>query len=852
MRSISRSPLKRYQKNERRSKWAIPLLLTFMIFSVLTVLSPPAFAVSLTVVLNPNEVTGSARFTVTYKDKNDIVTLGPNESGTTLDLNANSNYNISYSQVNDYREPATETIRLGKEDFTHNVSYEYLGGGEDIDVPDVTTWPIWPRTIINADVWEPYSFTSIGRDVVSWVTFDQLESNPGFFVSDFRVIVRTGELQYQRVSPNFSYSQDYWYDAGTTRKDYPSDLSGMIADLRSFSVFPTYVSGWMTQTIDEIPTTYPNQDFGSWLGFSEWMDFLRGEGATGFRLEDSGHAPPLTMWAEDNWLTFFVDKNSVPSAWLNNDGTEKVFIYLPTNQGILNCFKVSDDPAYPGATRVWSLTPFPAFKQAIYNQIYFVNSGESRYSRLTILDGPVYLHDVQDSNGAWKRILVGSTGLGTEQVNKIGPNWVKEGAPSPTDSPAISSDSPSRIFGIYAIDVTNPMNPIPLWSVTNINCDRSLDASVNRLDIAVQGVNDPDRAKYSAYQDVDFMTSRPLIGFTETPERVRTWHLLFVALGRDKRYRWINADPMTGEVITSGTFNGFNGEIVEAMPSEETYGYNFEDWYPSRILAAYPGEGGLPVLSDVYIYLSNGTFYFWDLNRYDWRNVDSSAPVPQKIFNVYTNTAKQYPAPPLTDFDIAYIGGDTFLAATAPLDYPGWGSPHDTYGLLIVNLTRIQQDGTIDLNTQGAVGLGGDTKLRLMEDGVAMVQLQTGTGGGTKSYNFEELAASPMFANYYLYQAIYSSEATLSRLYTLDMGYVAGLTRGSGGRNPGLPDDAYFDDPDNAFAAMFIDSEGNLVILDADGNVVQVIEGVLDFSNMGTGTGSTGSTGVRTVYWKTM
>ena len=611
------------------------------------------------------------------------------------------------------------------------------------------------------------------------------------------------------------------------------------------------MENWMTLTENDVSQDYPNQDFdNSLFSFSGWMDFLRGE--AGFELEDSGHAPPIPMWAEDNWLTFFVDKNSVPSAWLNNDGTGKVFVFLPTNQGILNCFEVSDDPDYPGATRVWSVTPFPAFQQAVYNQVYYhYNSDE--FARLTLLDGPVYVHDVQDKNGNWKRILVGSTGLGTEQVNKTGSNWVAEGAPSPGDSPAITGDS--QLFGIYAIDVTDPMDPQPLWSISNINCIRAEDASVEELHVVSPGIN-LETANFGAYENVDFMTSKPLIGFTETPERVRTWHLLLVTIDKEGRYLWINADPMTGEIITSGLFTGFADEPVESLPVQAPdgglYGFNFEDWYPSRILAAYPGEGGLPVLSDVYIYLSNGTFYSWDLNRYDWSQPGIDAPVPEKIFNVYTNTAKQYPAPPLTDFDIAYIGGDTFLAATAPLDYPGWGSPHDTYGLLIVNLTRIQEDGTTSLNTQGAVGQGGDTKIRLMEDGVAMIQLQQGTGGGTKSYNFDELAASPLFANYYLFQAIYSTEATLSRLYTLDMGYVAGLTRGSGRGNPGLPDDAYIDDPDNAFAAMFIDSQGNLVILDADGNVVQVLEGVLDFSDMGSGTGSTGSTGVRTVYWKTM
>ncbi len=807
-----------------------------MIVVICLLLVTPSFAktVGITVIIYPEEVRSSARFIIEGQEY---------QSGEEALVEGKTNYVVSFSEVYGWRAPADAVVSVWQNDITYsgNTTYELLGDVSGLKINDISKWPLWPRQSENANVWEPYSFTSIGRDVVSWVTFEPMEGNSFFWLSDLRVIIRTGELDYSRVSPNFnSVGQTYKYIAENTMKAFPEVLGDIISDLREDAVIPSYMENWMTVTENDVSQDYPNQDFdNSWFSFSGWMDFLRGD--AGFKLEDSGHAPPLSMWAEDNWLTFFVDKNSVPSAWIDASGKGKVFIFLPTNQGILNCFEVSDDPDYPGVTRVWSLTPYPAFQQAVFNQVYYHQKSE-QFARLTLLDGPVYVHDVQDKNGNWKRILVGTTGLGTEQVNKIGTNWIAEGEPSPGGSPAITGDS--QVFGIYAIEVTDPLNPQPLWSVTNINSIRAGGASESRLDKVSPG----ETAKFDAYENVDFMTSKPLVGFTETPERARSWHLLLTTINKNGQYMWINADPMTGEIITTGTFNGFDGEIVETLPPESTYEYNFEDWYPSRILAAYPGEGGLPVLSDVYIYLSNGTFYSWDLNKYDWSQPGIDAPVPKKIFNVYTNTGHTYPAPPITDFDIAYIGGDTYLAATAPLDYPGWGSPHDTYGLLIVNLTRIQQKEITDLNTQGAQGQSGDTKLRLMEDGVAMVQLQTGQGGN--AYDFEQLAASPIFANYYLYQALYSTDATLSRLYTLDMGYIAGLIRGRG--NASLPDDAYIDDPNNAFAAMFIDSEGNLIILDAEGNVVRVIEDVLDFSDMGTGIGSTGSTGVRTVYWKTM
>ncbi|MDN5319326.1 MAG: hypothetical protein PWR00_1289 [Thermovirga sp.] len=786
----------------------------------------------ITVTIYPEEVRADARWYITLGDLK--------QSGETVKVNTSDEvyYTIYFKDdVAGYIPPSPITVIVNR-DETVAVSGTYTssGGSSEVSVFDVTNWPLWPRKTAQYNVWEPYSFTSIGRDVVSWVTFDPLEGNETFWLSNLYIMVQTETQDFKKATIDLDNTQQFYkyiIDSGAL-KDFPSSLSGIRSDLIDNAVVPEYVENWMTYQSED----YPNQDFdSSWFHYDNWLNFIKGD-VSGIELADSGHAPPLTMWAEDNWLTYFVDENSVPEKWVG-----KVYVYLPTNQGVLNCFEIDENEAANleegqnlTVERVWSIMPFPAFQQAIYHQVRYEN--DEAYSRMTILDGPVYVHDVEDSEGNWKRILVGTTGVGTKQVNKVGANWEKEGSPQPSSPPAVTDEG--RVFGIYAIDVTDPLNPIPLWSVTNMYAARDEGASLNQVIVKNAPGGNISAADYS---NISFMTSKPIIGFTEE-DGTRTWHLLLVAIDKENKYVWINADPLTGEVISSGNFT--DEEVAEELPSESTYLYNFEEWYPSRMLAAYPGNGGLPVLSDVYVYLSNGTFWKWDLNDPE-KSIEEK--VPQKLFTVYTNEGHTYPAPPITDFDIAYINGDTYLAATAPLDYPGIGQPHDAYGLLIVNLSYITSNGITELNTQGALGQGGDTKLRLMDYGVAMVQLQTGTGGGKNAHDFDELAASPLFANYVLYQAIYSTDGGLSRLYTLDMGYIAGLERAKG--NVALPDDAYIDDTEHHFAGMTIDSKGNLIIFDEEGNIVYKIEGVLDLGGTGTGTGTTGSSGVRIVYWKT-
>jgi len=809
----------------------------------------------ITIYITPAEVTGSAQWYITYDDKHS------SGESQTVNLKNDVVYTIQFTSVEGYQAPANLTVQFasGQTSFSTTVEYIPVGGDEKVTV-DVPNWPLWPQKRTSYSVWEPYSFTSIGRDVMAWVVFDNPDTaNPTFWVSDLKVTIMdtivSGDVEetiVTKVEPEFSDSvQTYGYIQGGQIHEFPATLSGVVDDLRDYAIIPEYVPGvdssewWLMYDPDELVSGdeeyYANQDFDtSWLGYDEWITFLQ-EGieieSVQYVLEDSGHAPPVTMWAKDNWLVYYVDNYVVPSAWMDGE-TEKVFIFLPTNQGMLNCFEVNETPGSLGVSRIWSVMPFPAFQQAVYNQVRYENDGQ--YPRLTVLDGPVYVHDVQDDAGNWKRVLVGSTGLGTEQVNKIGPNWTVEDSdmPQPGGGPAITGKS--KIFGIYAIDVTDPYNPDPLWSVTNIQVQREDGASVMRV-IDDEG-NSLDAEDFP-YSDIDMMTAKPQIGFTETEDGTRTWHLLMVGVDNSDfdtpKYVWIDADPLTGVVRERGYFNGFDGQTPETLPSEDTFAYNFEDWYPSRMLAAYPQEeGSLPVLSDVYVYLSNGTFYSWDLA--------SEEAVPVKVFNVYTNEGHTYPAPPITDFDIAYFGGDVYLAATAPLDYPGVGQPHDTYGLLLVNLTLIQEKEVQDLNTQGSQGQSGDEKIRLVEDGVVMIQLQTGKGGN--AYDFNELTAAPLFAGETLYQAQYTDEGDVSRLYTLDLSYLSDISGSSG--QVFLPDDPFIDVIEQEFSAMTVNSEGDLLLLNEDGDVVLTIEDVIDLGD-GSGGGSSELNNLEIVYWKT-
>lgn len=127
------------------------------------------------VTIDPEEVRDSARW---YLKAGDL-----KRSGETVEVNTKDEiyYTIHFTSVDGYNTPSDITVEVeAGETSVVTGTYEATGGSSDVVVSDKAKWPLWPQKTAQYNVWEPYSFTSIGRDVISWVTFDPMEGNETF------------------------------------------------------------------------------------------------------------------------------------------------------------------------------------------------------------------------------------------------------------------------------------------------------------------------------------------------------------------------------------------------------------------------------------------------------------------------------------------------------------------------------------------------------------------------------------------------------------------------------------------------------------------------------------------------
>jgi hypothetical protein len=791
----------------------------------------------------------------------------------------------------------------------------------EADIASPADWPTWPeptKPINDLSITEPATFLSIGREVVPWPFFGETSVDSENYINlvgadlyftiekftyeydsdlgkDVKVI--TG---YETVDPNKTATDPLYMVLGnkTVGVDALSDAdllegywdgSFTLPGLYDTSVYPVYDADWLTYGEEPDVTEVPNESFladqqvdpNTYL--DAWKVFLvedRNVGDTGFFFADSGHAPPHMVWPFDPWLYSYRSQTgyySGPEAW-----EDRYVCLWPTNQGALQAFEASNvdiADSTPYVDRTWLTIPNPSFRQSIYNELRKVFHNE-QYKRLTVLDGPVTVRDIE-INGEWRRIVVGTTGMGTGQLPKPQNAWTEldQSEYDPlTTAPEISNRG--RAFGVYAFDITDlGVDPSTselesLWSVANVfysTTERSYS------DYFPENNTGTAKSEYADYADMRFSVSKPLIGYTKDGDGDRTWHVIILGVDKEDRYYWLDVEPEDGSVRRSGYFvNGYtnNAETLQSVDFVE-YGYftgeEVETVFPSRILSAFPppeSQYREPLLSDVYVHLSNGAIYRWDLNPADSE--------PEWLLTVKCERADEI-APPLTDFDVTHLGGETYLATNALLRNVPGAAKLDTEGLLVLNLTKVaeysvEERAQIITTIKVPPGQSGEV-VSSEDDHILFVQLEL--PHGTSTTDSKTVLASPVFISREedgliesrLFLAFYElsskgeqgngQESEVSRLYSflfeamMGQGNVQNLDEAEIVDGEIVGD--YFDFEDREVAMMVIDSQGNLVLFDASGNIVgdPIPTGLSLYADDGNGEDPFEGEGVHLVYWKT-
>ncbi|MBC7793262.1 MAG: VCBS repeat-containing protein, partial [Clostridia bacterium] len=171
------------------------------------------------------------------------------------------------------------------------------------------------------------------------------------------------------------------------------------------------------------------------------ITFIRGgmRAADGTKLYDVGHSSPVFIGAPvDNTFDPSLVSDNYTSFVNANTGRTPV-VYIGSNSGMVHAFD-----ARSGA-ELWAFVPYNLLAK-LKLQMATDESGNAYYVHQSMIDGAVIVRDVYDRNLAqWRTVLIGGQAIGTGRGDN---NYY------------------------FALDVTVPENPKPLWEFTdNWNAD---------------------------------------------------------------------------------------------------------------------------------------------------------------------------------------------------------------------------------------------------------------------------------------------------------------------------------------------------------------------------------------------
>ncbi len=161
------------------------------------------------------------------------------------------------------------------------------------------------------------------------------------------------------------------------------------------------------------------------------IDFVRGEDRI-WKLGDINHSSPVVVGPPEEDATY-MGAGYAEFKQANAERTK--VIYAGANDGMLHCFDIAT------GVELWAYIPNNLLPKLRNMRAKDAATGQRYFKRDVYVDGSPSVADVM-IGGAWKTVLVCGQGAG----------WGSTGANY-----------------YFALDITSPTNPIPLWEVTNAN-----------------------------------------------------------------------------------------------------------------------------------------------------------------------------------------------------------------------------------------------------------------------------------------------------------------------------------------------------------------------------------------------
>ena len=194
------------------------------------------------------------------------------------------------------------------------------------------------------------------------------------------------------------------------------------------------------------------------------IDFVRGKDRY-WKMGDVNHSTPVVVGppAEDPAYM----GSGYAEFQLAYAGRQKV-LYIGANDGMLHCFDTAT------GEELWGFIPYNLLRKL--KNMYAVDAtNNTRYFAHDVyVDGTPAVADVQ-INGAWRTVLITGQGPGSGSALAGGLNYY------------------------WALDVTDPTNPIPLWEITHKDGSNRITMGETWSTPAIGKVNHSGTARWAAF-----------------------------------------------------------------------------------------------------------------------------------------------------------------------------------------------------------------------------------------------------------------------------------------------------------------------------------------------------------------